>query len=136
MTANFTVDTDKWVNAIGNYTYTWYRVGESADTVLQTKTATTDTTNTYMLTEDDIHSQIYCVVTTEKCSEGVKSNEITVPGLNIKGAKIVMPSEETYSYNGKAQTPDVTVTLNDKELEKIPITRLTMLIIRMPELPQ
>lgn len=118
LTANFTVDTDKWVNAIGNYTYTWYRVGESADTVLQTKTATTDTTNTYMLTEDDIHSQIYCVVTTEKCSEGVKSNEITVPGLNIKGAKIVMPSEETYSYNGKAQTPDVTVTLNDNELEK------------------
>lgn len=118
LTANFTVDTDKWVNAIGNYTYTWYRVGESTDTVLQTKTATTDTTNTYMLTEDDIHSQIYCVVTTEKCCEGVKSNEITVPGLNIKGAKIVMPSEETYSYNGKAQTPDVTVTLNDNELEK------------------
>lgn len=118
LTANFTVDTDKWVNAIGNYTYTWYRVGESADTVLQTKTATTDTTDTYTLTEDDIHSQIYCVVTTEKCSEGVKSNEITVPGLNIKGTKIVMPSEETYSYNGKAQTPDVTVTLNDKELEK------------------
>lgn len=118
LTANFTVDTGKWVNAIGNYTYTWYRVGESADTVLQAKTATTDTTDTYTLTEDDIHSQIYCVVTTEKCSEGVKSNEITVPGLNIKGAKIVMPSEETYSYNGKAQTPDVTVTLNDKELEK------------------
>lgn len=118
LTANFTVDTDKWVNAIGNYTYTWYRVGESADTVLQTKTATTDTTDTYTLTEDDIHSQIYCVVTTEKCREGVKSNEITVPGLNIKGAKIVMPSEETYSYNGKAQTPDVTVTLNDNELEK------------------
>lgn len=118
LTANLTVDTDKWDNAIGNYTYTWYRVGESTDTVLQTKTATTDTTDTYTLTEDDIHSQIYCVVTTEKCSEGVKSNEITVPGLNIKGAKIVMPSEETYSYNGKAQTPDVTVTLNDKELEK------------------
>ena len=118
LTANFTVDTDKWVNAIGNYTYTWYRVGESADTVLQTKTATTDTTDTYTVTEDDIHSQIYCVVTTEKCGEGVKSNEITVPGLNIKGAKIVMPSEETYSYNGKAQTPDVTVTLNDNELEK------------------
>lgn len=118
LTANFTVDTDKWVNAIGNYTYTWYRVGEGADTVLQTKTATTATTDTYTLTEDDIHSQIYCVVTAEKCSEGVKSNEITVPGLNIKGAKIVMPSEETYSYNGKAQTPDVTVTLNDKELEK------------------
>lgn len=118
LTANFTVDTDKWVNAIGNYTYTWYRVGESADTVLQTKTATTDTTDTYTVTEDDIRSQIYCVVTTEKCGEGVKSNEITVPGLNIKGAKIVMPSEETYSYNGKAQTPDVTVTLNDKELEK------------------
>lgn len=118
LTANFTVDTDKWVNAIGNYTYTWYRVGESADTVLQTKTATTDTTDTYTLTEDDIRSQIYCVVTTEKCGEGVKSNEITVPGLNIKDAKIVMPSEETYSYNGKAQTPDVTVTLNDKELEK------------------
>lgn len=118
MTANLTVDTDKWVNAIGNYTYTWYRVGESADTVLQTKTATTDTTDTYTLTEGDIRSQIYCVVTTEKCGEGVKSNEITVPGLNIKGAKIVMPSEETYSYNGKAQTPDVTVTLNDKELEK------------------
>lgn len=118
LTANFTVDTDKWVNAIGNYTYTWYRVGESTDTVLQTKTATTDTTDTYTVTEDDIHSQIYCVVTTEKCREGVKSNEITVPGLNIKGAKIVMPSEETYSYNGKAQTPDVTVTLNDKELEK------------------
>lgn len=118
LTANFTVDTDKWVNAIGNYTYTWYRVGESTDTVLQTKTATTDTTDTYTLTEDDIRSQIYCVVTTEKCGEGVKSNEITVPGLNIKGAKIVMPSEETYSYNGKAQTPDVTVTLNDKELEK------------------
>lgn len=118
LTANFTVDTDKWVNAIGNYTYTWYRVGESTDTVLQTKTATTDTTDTYTVTEDDIYSQIYCVVTTEKCREGVKSNEITVPGLNIKGAKIVMPSEETYSYNGKAQTPDVTVTLNDKELEK------------------
>lgn len=118
LTANLTVDTDKWDNAIGNYTYTWYRVGESADTVLQTKTATTDTTDTYTLTEDDIHSQIYCVVTTEKCSEGVKSNEITVPGLNIKGTKIVMPSEETYSYNGKAQTPDVTVTLNDNELEK------------------
>lgn len=118
LTANLTVDTDKWVNAIGNYTYTWYRVGESADTVLQTKTATTDTTDTYTVTEDDIHSQIYCVVTTEKCREGVKSNEITVPGLNIKGAKIVMPSEETYSYNGKAQTPDVTVTFNDKELEK------------------
>lgn len=118
LTANFTVDTDKWVNAIGNYTYTWYRVGESADTVLQTKTATTDTTDTYTLTEDDIRSQIYCVVTTEKCGEGVKSNEITVPGLNIKGAKIVMPSEETYFYNGKAQTPDVTVTLNDNELEK------------------
>lgn len=118
LTANFTVDTDKWVNAIGNYTYTWYRVGESADTVLQTKTATTDTTDTYTLTEDDIRSQIYCVVTTEKCGEGVKSNEITVPGLNIKDAKIVMPSEETYSYNGKAQTPDVTVTLNDNELEK------------------
>lgn len=118
LTANLTVDTDKWVNAIGNYTYIWYRVGESADTVLQTKTATTDTTDTYTLTEDDIRSQIYCVVTTEKCGEGVKSNEITVPGLNIKGAKIVMPSEETYSYNGKAQTPDVTVTLNDKELEK------------------
>lgn len=118
LTANFTVDTDKWVNAIGNYTYTWYRVGESKDTVLQTKTATTDTTDTYTVTEDDIHSQIYCVVTTEKCCEGVKSNEITVPGLNIKGAKIVMPSEETYSYNGKAQTPDVTVTLNDNELEK------------------
>lgn len=118
LTANFTVDTDKWVNAIGNYTYTWYRVGESTDTVLQTKTATTDTTDTYTVTEDDIHSQIYCVVTTEKCGEGVKSNEITVPGLNIKGAKIVMPSEETYSYNGKAQTPDVTVTLNDNELEK------------------
>ena len=118
LTANFTVDTDKWVNAIGNYTYTWYRVGESKDTVLQTKTATTDTTDTYTVTEDDIHSQIYCVVTTEKCREGVKSNEITVPGLNIKGAKIVMPSEKTYSYNGKAQTPDVTVTLNDKELEK------------------
>lgn len=118
LTANLTVDTDKWVNAIGNYTYTWYRVGESADTVLQTKTASTDTTDTYTLTEDDIRSQIYCVVTTEKCGEGVKSNEITVPGLNIKGAKIVMPSEETYSYNGKAQTPDVTVTLNDKELEK------------------
>lgn len=118
LTANLTVDTDKWVNAIGNYTYTWYRVGESADIVLQTKTATTDTTDTYTLTEDDIRSQIYCVVTTEKCGEGVKSNEITVPGLNIKGAKIVMPSEETYSYNGKAQTPDVTVTLNDKELEK------------------
>lgn len=118
LTANFTVDTDKWVNAIGNYTYTWYRVGESKDTVLQTKTATTDTTDTYTVTEDDIHSQIYCVVTTEKCGEGVKSNEITVPGLNIKGAKIVMPSEETYSYNGKAQTPDVTVTLNDNELEK------------------
>ena len=118
LTANFTVDTDKWVNAIGNYTYTWYRVGESADTVLQTKTATTDTTDTYTVTEDDIHSQIYCVVTTEKCREGVKSNEITVPGLNIKGTKIVMPSEETYSYNGKAQTPDVTVTFNDKELEK------------------
>lgn len=113
LTANFTVDTDKWVNAIGNYTYTWYRVGESTDTVLQTKTATTDTTDTYTVTEDDIRSQIYCVVTTEKCGEGVKSNEITVPGLNIKGAKIVMPSEETYSYNGKAQTPDVTVTLND-----------------------
>lgn len=118
LTANFTVDTDKWVNAIGNYTYTWYRVGESKDTVLQTKTATTDTTDTYTVTEEDIHSQIYCVVTTEKCCEGVKSNEITVPGLNIKGAKIVMPSEETYSYNGKAQTPDVTVTLNDNELEK------------------
>lgn len=118
LTANFTVDTDKWVNAIGNYTYTWYRVGESTDTVLQTKTATTDTTDTYTVTEDDIRSQIYCVVTTEKCGEGVKSNEITVPGLNIKGAKIVMPSEETYSYNGKAQTPDVTVTLNDNELEK------------------
>lgn len=118
LTANFTVDTDKWVNAIGNYTYTWYRVGESVDTVLQTKTATTDTTDTYTVTEDDIRSQIYCVVTTEKCGEGVKSNEITVPGLNIKGAKIVMPSEETYSYNGKAQTPDVTVTLNDNELEK------------------
>lgn len=118
LTANFTVDTDKWVNAIRNYTYTWYRVGESKDTVLQTKTATTDTTDTYTVTEDDIHSQIYCVVTTEKCREGVKSNEITVPGLNIKGAKIVMPSEETYSYNGKAQTPDVTVTLNDNELEK------------------
>lgn len=118
LTANFTVDTDKWVNAIGNYTYTWYRVGERADTVLQTKTATTDTTDTYTVTEEDIHSQIYCVVTTEKCCEGVKSNEITVPGLNIKGAKIVMPSEETYSYNGKAQTPDVTVTLNDNELEK------------------
>ena len=118
LTANFTVDTDKWVNAIGNYTYTWYRVGESKDTVLQTKTATTDTTDTYTVTEEDIHSQIYCVVTTEKCCEGVKSNEITVPGLNIKGAKIVMPSEETYSYNGKAQIPDVTVTLNDNELEK------------------
>lgn len=117
LTADFKVDTDKWVNssAIGNYTYTWYRVGESADTVLQTKTAATDTTDTYTLTEDDIHSQIYCVVTTEKCGGNVTSNEITVPGLSIGGAKVTL-SEENLPYNGKEQTPTVTVEIDGKAL--------------------
>lgn len=117
LTANFTVDTSKWVDrsAIGNYTYTWYRVGESADTVLQTKTAATDTTDTYTLTEDDIHSQIYCVVTTEKCGGNVTSNEITVPGLSIGGAKVTL-SEENLPYNGKEQTPTVTVEIDGKAL--------------------
>lgn len=117
LTANFTVDTGKWVNdsAIGNYTYTWYRVGESADTVLQTKTAATDTTDTYTLTEDDIHSQIYCVVTTEKCGGNVTSNEITVPGLSVRKAVVTL-SEENLPYNGKEQTPTVTVEIDGKAL--------------------
>ena len=117
LTANFTVDTGKWVDssAIENYTYTWYRVGEREDTVLQTKAATTVTTDTYMLTEDDIHSQIYCVVTTEKCGGNVTSNEIMVPGLSIGGAKVTL-SEENLPYNGKEQTPTVTVEIDGKEL--------------------
>ena len=117
LTATFAADTDKWVNdsAIGNYTYTWYRVGESADTVLQTKIAATDTTDTYTLTEDDIHSQIYCVVTTEKCGGNVTSNEITVPGLSISKAVVTL-SEENLPYNGKKQTPTVTVEIGGKAL--------------------
>lgn len=117
LTATFVADTDKWVNdsAIGNYTYTWYRVGESADTVLQTKTAATDTTDTYTLTEDDIHSQIYCVVTTEKCGGNVTSNEITVPGLSVRKAVVTL-SEENLPYNGKEQTPTVTVKIGEKAL--------------------
>lgn len=117
ITATFAVDTGKWVNssAIGNYTYTWYRVGENEDTVIQTKAATTDTTDTYKLTEDDIHSQIYCVVTAEKCGGNVTSNEITVPGLSISEAKVTL-SEENLSYNGKEQTPTVNVELNGKTL--------------------
>lgn len=117
LTADFKVDTDKWVNssAIGNYTYTWYRVGESADTVLQKKTATTDTTDTYTLTEADIHSQIYCVVTTEKCGGNVTSNEITVPGLSISKAVVTL-SEENLPYNGKEQTPTVTVEIDGNTL--------------------
>lgn len=117
LTATFAADTDKWVNdsAIGNYTYTWYRVGESADTVLQTKTAATDTTDTYTLTEDDIHSQIYCVVTTEKCGGNVTSNEITVPGLSVRKAVVTL-SEENLPYNGKEQTPTVTVKIGEKAL--------------------
>lgn len=117
LTATFAADTDKWVNdsAIGNYTYTWYRVGESADTVLQTKTAVTDTTDTYTLTEDDIHSQIYCVVTTEKCGGNVTSNEITVPGLSVRKAVVTL-SEENLPYNGKEQTPTVTVKIGEKAL--------------------
>lgn len=117
LTATFAADTDKWVNdsAIGNYTYTWYRVGESADTVLQTKTAATDTTDTYTLTEDDIHSQIYCVVTTEKCVGNVTSNEITVPGLSVSKAVVTL-SEENLPYNGKEQTPTVTVKIGKKAL--------------------
>ena len=117
LTATFEADTDKWVNdsAIGNYTYTWYRVGESADTVLQTKTAATVTTDTYTLTEADIHSQIYCVVTTEKCGGNVTSNEITVPGLSISKAVVTL-SEENLPYNGKEQTPTVTVKIGEKAL--------------------
>lgn len=117
LTATFAADTDKWVNdsAIGNYTYTWYRVGESADTVLQTKTAATDTTDNYTLTEADIHSQIYCVVTTEKCGGNVTSNEITVPGLSISKAVVTL-SEENLPYNGKEQTPTVTVEIGGKAL--------------------
>lgn len=117
LTANFTVDTGKWVkdSAIGNYTYTWYRVGESKDTVLQTKAAATDTTDTYTLTEDDIHSQIYCVVTTEKCGGNVTSNEITVPGLSVRKAVVTL-SEENLPYNGKEQTPTVTVKIGEKAL--------------------
>lgn len=119
LTATFAADTDKWVNssAIGNYTYTWYRVGESADTVLQTKTAATDTTDNYTLTEADIHSQIYCVVTTEKCGGNVTSNEITVPGLSISKAVVTL-SEENLPYNGKEQTPTVTVKIDGKALTK------------------
>lgn len=117
ITATFAVDTSKWVNssAIGNYTYTWYRVGENEDTVIQTKTATTDTTDTYKLTEDDIHSQIYCVVTTEKCGGNVTSNEIIVPGLSISGAKVAL-SDETLPYNGEEQTPTVTVEIDGNAL--------------------
>lgn len=117
LTATFVADTDKWVkdSAIGNYTYTWYRVGESTDTVLQTKAAATDTTDTYTLTENDIHSQIYCVVTTEKCGGNVTSNEITVPGLSISKAVVTL-SEENLPYNGKEQTPTVTVEIDGKAL--------------------
>lgn len=117
MTANFTVDTGKWVDssAIGNYTYTWYRVGESEDTVLQTKAAATDKIDTYTLTEADIHSQIYCVVTTEKCGGNVTSNEITVPGLSISKAVVTL-SEENLPYNGKEQIPTVTVKIGEKAL--------------------
>lgn len=119
LTANFTVDTGKWVkdSAIGNYTYTWYRVGESENTVLQTKAATTDKIDTYTLTEDDIHSQIYCVVTTEKCGGNVTSNEVTVPGLSISKAEVTL-SEENLPYNGEEQTPTVTVEINGKALTK------------------
>lgn len=117
LTATFVADTDKWVrdSAIGNYTYTWYRVGEGTDTVLQTKAAATDTTDTYTLTENDIHSQIYCVVTTEKCGGNVTSNEITVPGLSISKAVVTL-SEENLPYNGKEQTPTVTVEIDGKAL--------------------
>ena len=117
LTANFTVDTGKWVDssAIGNYTYTWYRVGESEDTVLQTKAAATDKIDTYTLTEADIHSQIYCVVTTEKCGGNVTSNEITVPGLSISKAVVTL-SEENLPYNGKEQIPTVTVKIGEKAL--------------------
>lgn len=117
LTAKFAADTDKWVkdSAIGNYTYTWYRVGENENTVLQTKTAATDTTDTYTLTEADIHSQIYCVVTTEKCGGNVTSNEITVPGLSISKAVVTL-SEENLPYNGKKQTPTVTVEIGGKAL--------------------
>lgn len=119
LTANFTVDTGKWVDssAIGNYTYTWYRVGKSEDTVLQTKAAATDKIDTYTLTADDIHSQIYCVVTTEKCAGNVTSNEITVPGLSISKAVVTL-SEENLPYNGKEQTPTVTVKIGEKALTK------------------
>ena len=119
LTANFTVDTGKWVDrsAIGNYTYTWYRVGKSEDTVLQTKAAATDITDTYTLTEADIHSQIYCVVTTEKCGGKVTSNGVTVPGLSISKAEVTL-SDKNLPYNGEEQTPTVTVEIDGKALTK------------------
>lgn len=117
LTAKFTVDTSKWVNssAIGNYTYTWYRAGESEDTVIQTTSSTTAASDTYALTEADIHSRIYCVVTTEKCGGNVTSNDITVPGLSI-GNAIVTLSDVELPYNGKEQTPTVKVELDGNTL--------------------
>ena len=117
LTAVFAPDTDEWVNGdIGAYTYTWYRVSESGDVQLQaSQTATNSTSDTYTLTEDDLHSQIYCVVKSGKCGNDVTSHEITVPGQSVSPAVVTL-SADSLPYNGTAQTPAVTVVLDGKTL--------------------
>ena len=117
LTATFTPEPGEWVNdQVGAYTYTWYRVGENEDVELKTsETATNNTSDTYILTEDDLHSQIYCAVKSEKCGNDVTSKEITVPGQSLREAEVTL-SAEGFPYNGTAQTPDVVVAVNGKTL--------------------
>lgn len=118
LTAAFTPDTSEWVSStdIGNYTYTWYRVGENEDVQLQTSSeATNNMSDTYTIKADDLRSQIYCAVTAEKCGGSVQSDAVIVPGALISGAEIIL-SAESLPYNGEAQTPAVTVKLGEVTL--------------------
>lgn len=113
-------------NATGTYTYTWYRTDGTTETQIRQNSETTETTDTYKLTDYDIGKQIYCVVKEAQSSGSVES-EKTYPviGYSIENAVITLENGPC-TYDGTEKKPKVQSVMLGENLTLVERTHYTV----------
>lgn len=113
-------------NATGTYTYTWYRTDGTTETQIRQNSETTETTDTYKLTDYDIGKQIYCVVKEAQSSGSVES-EKTYPviGYSIENAVITLENGP-WTYDGTEKKPKVQSVMLGENLTLVERTHYTV----------
>ena len=114
------------VTGTETYTYTWYRPDGTTEIQIKQISATTATTDTYTLTDDDIGSQIYCVVTEKQSSGSIESEKTyQVIGYSIEGAVVTL-TDGTWEYDGAEKKPQVESVMLGESVRLVEGTHYTV----------